>query len=153
MNNRRARLALTLLLSCCSTFAALADYSCRDLYQSEESDFTKQVKNAPEKIYAILNQCVTNNACSTSNDAATCLQNLYYYDALAAFYFQQQLSSSSVATKVPLTTNASLEAPTNTNATAVQPQPPTDNNNLPPIIVAPPSSNTNNNDIYKNIRF
>jgi hypothetical protein len=146
-------LKLSLLLGLAANISAYAD-SCADLYKLDEVKFTQTATANPLGTYNTLNLCIANQSCANSDNPNLCMQNLYYYDSMAAFYLHQAQTgaqhstvsaSISTLTSTPASTPSLNTAPTPAAATPV----------LNPII-APPSNantNTNANDIYQNIRF
>ena len=153
--SRSLTLALKLIVSIAAVIGtnAYAD-SCADLYKLDEVKFTQTAQANPLGTYNTLNLCVANQSCANSDNPNLCMQNLYYYDSMAAFYLHQaqagsQHSAVSSSSSMPVLNSAPTPAPASTPAAAAPA--------LNPII-APPSNtntntNTNTNDIYQNIRF
>ncbi len=139
----------------------LAD-NCYDLYALPESKFVAAAKNNPTTILSTLNQCVMMQSCSSSPNPPLCMQNLYYYDAIATYYSQQAQSSAARSTAAPITPPA-LTAPATNSAEAAAASMPAPQLSTPDqtqvILPNPavdgssPSSDNAAADIYKNIKF
>lgn len=157
----KARRFCLLALGLTLSSLALAD-NCYDLYAMPESKFVAAVKNNPAAILSTLNQCVMTQSCSSSQNPSLCMQNLYYYDAIATYYSQQAQSSAARSNAVPITP-PTLATPATNSAVAAAPSIPATQPSAPDqtqvILPNPavdgstPSSDNAAADIYKNIKF